>query len=213
MRTDASKRKKTEEEKQQIKALLKCCRKQTAEYECDQKDWADCNEAMQEEKERQQKMEKSNHWVETKLGESSKGGTSTITLKVKMSKGRKIEVVRMETSGQTGEMSQRQDEKVRDESKDEEDKSPAGKEEEHYEAKSYDLPVEFEDPMFELMQEELEEEYDDMTPEQEREMISQLMPRKRAEYREMTKFYQVQVSMTGQGMELRSEMIKERAKR
>ena len=66
--------------------------------------------------------------------------------------------------------------------------------------------------MFELMQEELEEEYDDMTPEQEREMISQLMPRERAEYQQMTKFYQVQASMTGQGMELRSEMIKERAK-
>ena len=67
--------------------------------------------------------------------------------------------------------------------------------------------------MFELMQEELEEEYDDMTPEQEREMTSQPTPRERAEYREMTDFYQVQASMTGQGMELRSEMIKERTER
>ena len=34
-----------------------------------------------------------------------------------------------------------------------------GKEEEHYETKSYDPPVAFEDPVFELMQEEeLEEE-------------------------------------------------------
>ena len=49
----------SEEEKQQIEALLKQCRKQTAEYEHDQKDWADCNKAMQEEKERQQKTEKS----------------------------------------------------------------------------------------------------------------------------------------------------------
>ena len=87
-----------------------------------------------------------------------------------------------------------------------------GKEEEHYETESYDLPVESEDPMFELMQEELEEEYDEMTPEQEREMTSQLTPRERAEYWEMTEFYQVQASVTGQGMELRSEMIKERAK-
>ena len=43
----------SEGEKQQIKVLLKCCRKQTAEYEHDQKDWADCNKAMQEEQERQ----------------------------------------------------------------------------------------------------------------------------------------------------------------
>ena len=63
------------------------------------------------------------------------------------------------------------------------DKSSAGKEEEHYKIESYDPPVESEDPMFELMQEEeLEEEYGEMTPEWEREMISQLIPRERAEY-------------------------------
>ena len=129
-----------------------------------------------------------------------------------MSKGRKIEVVRMETSRQTEETLQGQAEKAKDESIDKKDESSTIKEEEHYEAESYDPPVEFEDPIFELMQEELEEEYDDMTPEQEREMISQLMPRERAEYWEMTKFYQVQASVTGQEMELRSEMIKERAK-
>ena len=56
--------------------------------------------------------------------------------------------------------------------------------------------MEFEDPMFELMQEEeLEEEYGEMTPEQEREMTSQLMPREIAEYWETTKFYQVQASV------------------
>ena len=200
-----------EEEKQWIKALLKCCWKQTAEYECDQKDWADCNKAMQEEKERQQKMEKSSQRVETKLGESSKGETSTSTLEVKTSNRRKIEVVRMETGRQTGKTSQRQAEKAKDKSKDKKDESSTEKEEEHYEVKGYDPPVEFEDPMFELMQQELEQEYDDMTPEQDREMISQLTPRERAEYQEMTEFYQVQASMTAQGMELRSEMI-ERAK-
>ena len=186
--------------------------KQTAEYECDQKDWADHNKAMQEEKERQQKMEKSSQLVETKLGESSKGETSTSALKVKMSKGRKIEVVRMETGRQTAETSQRQAEKVKDKSRDEKDKSSAEKEEEHYEVESYDPPMQFEDPMFELLQEELEEEYDDITPEQEREMISQPTPKERAEYWEMTRFYQVQASVTSQGMQLRSEMIKERAK-
>ena len=76
----------SEEEKQCIEALLKHCRKQTAEYECNQKYWADHNKAMQEEKERQQKMEKGSQWVETELGESSKGETSTSTLKVKTSK-------------------------------------------------------------------------------------------------------------------------------
>ena len=202
----------SEGEKQWIEALLKCCRKETTEYECDQKDWADHNEAMQEEKERQQKTEKSSQWVETKMGESSKGETSTSTLKVKMSKGRKIEVVRMKTGGQTGETSQRQAEKAEGESKDKKDESSTENKEEHYEAESYDPPVEFEDPMFELIQKELEEEYDEMSPEQKREMISQLMPRERAEYQEMTGFYQVQASMTSQGMELRSEMIKERAK-
>ena len=108
--------------------------------------------------------------METELGESSKGETPTSTLKVKTSKGRKIEVVRMETGGQTGETSQKQAEKVKDKSKDKKDKSSTEKEEEDYEVLSYDPPVEFEDPMFELMQ-ELGEEYDDMTLEQEREMI------------------------------------------
>ena len=91
----------SQEEKQQIKALLKCCRRQTMEYEHDQKDWEDCNKAMQEEKERQQKMRESSQQVEPEPGESSKGKASMGTLKVKMSKGRKIEVVRMETSEQT----------------------------------------------------------------------------------------------------------------
>ena len=51
-------------------------------------------------------MEKSSQWVETEPGESSKGETSTSTLKVKMSKGRKIEVIRMETGKQTEKTSQ-----------------------------------------------------------------------------------------------------------
>ena len=119
----------------------------------------------------------------------------------------------METGRQTGKTSQRQAEKAKDESKDKKDESSTEREEEHYQVESYDPLVEFEDPMFELMQEELGEEYDDMTPEQEREVVSQLTPRERAEYQEMTEFYQVQASVTGQGMELRSGMIKERAKR
>ena len=174
----------SEEEKQQIEALLKCCRRQIVEHECDQKDWENHNKAMQEEKERQQKTKESSQQKESKPGESSKRETSTSTLKVKTSKGRKIEVVRMKTSEQTENISQDQAEKAKDELTVKMDKSSARKEEEHYETESYDPPVEFEDPMFELMQEELEEEYDEMTPEQEREMTSQLMPRERAEYQE-----------------------------
>ena len=195
----------SEEEKQQIKALLKHCRRQTVEYECNQEDWEDHNKAMQKEKERQEKTKESSQQVEPEPGESSKGETSTSTLNVRTSKGRKIEVVRMETGEQTERTSQGQAEKAKDKSMVKMDETSVGKEEEHYETESYDPPVEFEDPMFELMQEDLKEEYGEMTPEQEREMISQLMPRERAEYWEMTEFYQVQASMTGQGMELRSE--------
>ena len=54
----------SEEEKQQIEALLKCCRRQTVEYEHDQKDWEDHNKAMQGEKETQQKTKESSQGVE-----------------------------------------------------------------------------------------------------------------------------------------------------
>ena len=47
----------------------------------------------------------------------------------------------------------------------------------HYKTESDNPPIEFEDPMYELMQEEeLEEEYTEMTPEQEEELASQLTP-------------------------------------
>ena len=57
--------------------------------------------------------------------------------------------------------------------------------------------MEFEDPMFELMKgKELEEEYNEMTLEQEEEIIAQLTRRQRVEHQEMTEFYQVQASVT-----------------
>ena len=46
-----------------------------------------------------------------------------------------------------------------------------------------------------------------MTLEQEEEIIAQLTPRERAEHWEMTEFYQVQVSVTSRGMEIRLKMI------
>ena len=55
-------------------------------------------------------------------------------------------------------------------------------------------------------------EYQEMTSEQEEELISQLTPRERAEYREMKEYYQLQASETEQRMELRSALIKEKAR-
>ena len=98
------------------------------------------------------------------------------------------------------------------------DESTIGKDEstekeEHYEAESNEPRVEFEDPIYELMQEEeMEEEYEEMTPEWEKELVSQLTTQERAEYREMSDFYCTQVDVTKQGMELRSTMIKARMK-
>ena len=91
----------TEEERQWIEALLKWCRRQTTEYEHDKKDWQEHGKAMQEEKERQQKKE-SDQQVAPELGESSKEKTSTSTLKVKTSKGKSIEVVKVEADEQVG---------------------------------------------------------------------------------------------------------------
>ena len=51
-----------------------------------------------------------------------------------------------------------------------------------------------------------------MTPEQEEELALQLTPQERAEYREMKEFYRIQADKSGHGMELRSAVIKSRAK-
>ena len=67
--------------------------------------------------------------------------------------------------------------------------------------------------MYELMQEaEMTTEYQEMTAEQEEELISQLTPRERAEYWEMKEYYPLQASEPEQRMELRSAVIKEKAR-
>ena len=124
-------------------------------------------------------------------------------MKVKTSKGKSIEVVRVEADEQVRMMSHGTATRTKDESTIGKDEST--EKEERYEIESDDPPVEFEDPMYELMQEEeMEKEYEEMTPEQEKELISQLTPRERAEHREMSDFYRTQADVTGQGMELRS---------
>ena len=75
------------------------------------------------------------------------------------------------------------------------------------------MQVEFEDQMYELMQEtEMMTEYQEMTSEQEEELVSQLTSRERAEYWEIKEYYQLQASETEQRMELRSAVIKEKAR-
>ena len=55
-------------------------------------------------------------------------------------------------------------------------------------------------------------EYQEMTSEQKEELVSQLTSRERAEYWEMKEYYQLQASETEQRMELRSAVIKEKAR-
>ena len=129
-------------------------------------------------------MKESGQQVKPELGESSGEGTMKSALKVMPSKGKDIVVVKIETDKKSQMTSQDQDEKMKDESVGRVDESPAEEEEEQYDTESFDLPVEFEDPMFELMEgEELEEEYNEMTLKQEKEIIAQLTPSERAEHR------------------------------
>ena len=72
--------------------------------------------------------------------------------------------------------------------------------------------VEFEDQSYELAQTyQLEDEYQDMTAEQEAAEVQTLMPWEQAEYREMTKLHQRQAEMERKIMGL-SHIIKERMK-
>ena len=85
-----------------------------------------------------------------------------------------MKVVQVETGEQTEERTCSMSSEVRDESV-KEDKSTQQKE--HYKTESDNPPFEFEDPMYEFMQEaEIEEEYTEMTQEQEEEFASQLTP-------------------------------------
>ena len=96
---------------------------------------------------------------------------------------------------------------------DESEKNDEPIEQEETRDESDTLPVEFEDQMYKLMQEtEMAMEYQEMTTEQENELVSQLTPREKAEYREMREYYQLQAEETEQGMGLRSAEIKEKAR-
>ena len=144
-----------EEERQKIEVLLRQCRRQTSEIEHDQRDW----EERQAEKEWQQ--QKSGQPASPELGETSRGKVPTSTLKVKSSKRRTMEVVQVGTSEQAEVKPYSMCSEARDKSA---KKDESTQQKEHYETKSDNPPIEFKDPMYELMQEEeIEEEYTEMT--------------------------------------------------
>ena len=137
-------------------------------------------------------------------------------LKVKSQMGKTVEIMQVEVDELAEKKSHELSPEVRDGSKrkDESERKDKPTQQEETENESDTPPIEFEDQMYEFMQEaEMMTEYQEMTPEQEEELILQLTPRERAEYQEMKKYYQLQASETEQGMELRSAVIKETARR
>ena len=146
----------TEEEKQKIEALLKRCRRQTSEIEQDQKDWEERNKAMKVEQEHQWKESQQ---TQPEPGETSGEGSSTSVLKVKSQKGKTVKIVQVEDKP----VEKRSDKSRR---KDESEKRDDPTEQEETEDKSDTPPIEFEDQMYELMQEtEIMTEYQEMTSE------------------------------------------------
>ena len=168
---------------------------------------------MKAEKKCQQR--KDSQQTKPELGETSGEGPSTSTLKVKSQKGKTVEIMQVEEDEPAEKKSHEPSPEIRDKSKrkDESERKDKPTQQEETENESDTPPIEFEDQMYELMQEaEMMTEYQEMTSEQKEELISQLTPRERAEYREMKEYYQLQASETEQGMELRSALVKEKAR-
>ena len=85
-----------------------------------------------------------------------------------------MKVVQVGTSKQAEEKPHSMSSEARDKSA---KKDESTQQNEHYETESDNPSIEFKDPMYELMQkEEIEEEYTEMTLEQEEELASQLRP-------------------------------------
>ena len=140
-------------------------------------------------------------------GKTSGEGLSTSVLKVKSQKGKTVEIMQVEVDKLVEKKSDKSRRKDKSEKKDE----PT--EQEETEDKSDTPPIEFEDQMYKLMQDtEMMTEYQEMTSEQEEELVSQLTLREKAEYQEMEEYYQLQAREMEQGMGLRSAEIKEKAR-
>ena len=156
----------TEEEKQKIETLLKLCRRQTSEIERDQKDWEERHKAMKAEQEHQQRKSQQ---TKPESGETSGEGPSTSILKVKSQKGKTIEIMQVEVD-KPAEKSHKPSPEIGDKSKrkDKSARQDEPTEQEENDNESDTPPVEFEDQMYELMQEtEMMTEYQEMTSEQE----------------------------------------------
>ena len=142
----------TEEEKRKIEALLKRCRRQTSEIERDKKDWEERNKAMKAEQECQQRKSQQ---TKPESGETSGEEPSTSILKVKSQKGKTVEVMQVEVDKRAEKKSHKPSPEIRDESKrkDESERKDEPTQQEETENESNTPPVEFEDQMYELMQE------------------------------------------------------------
>ena len=156
----------------------------------------------------QECQRKQSQQTQPKPGETSGEGSSTSVLKVKSQKGKTVKVIYVKE----GKLIEEEVEESRKEDESEKNDKPI--EQEGTGDESDTLPVEFEDKMYELMQEmEMAMEYQEMTTKQENELVSQLIPREKAKYQEMREYYQLQAKEMEQGVELRSAEIKEKARR
>ena len=152
---------------------------------------------MKAEQECQQR--KDSQQTKPESSETSGEGPSTSILKVKSQKGKTVEITQVEVDEPAKKKSHKLSPEVRDKSKrkDESERKDEPTQQEETENESNTPPIEFEDQMYELMQEaEMTTEYQEMTSEQEEELVSQLTPRERAEYWEMKEYYQLQASET-----------------
>ena len=188
-----------------MEALLKQCRRQTSVIERDQKDWEEMNKAVKAEQECQQRKSQQ---TQPEPGETSREGSSTSILKVKSQKGKTVKIMQVEV----GKLAEKKLDKSK--RKDKLGKKDEPTKQEETEGESDTPPIEFEDQMYELMQEtKMMTDYQEMTSGWEEELVSQLTLREKAEYREMKEYYQLQTREMEQGMELRSAEIKEKARR
>ena len=162
---------------------------------------------MKAEKECQQREDSQK--IKPESGETSGEGPSTSILKVKSKKGRTVEIMQVEVD----ELAKKKFHETSPEVRDESERKDESAQQEETEIERDTPPIEFEDKMYELMQEaEMMTEYQEMTSEQEEELVLQLTPRERAEYQEMKEYYWLQANETEQRMELRSAVIKEKAR-
>ena len=134
----------------------------------------------------QEHQQRKSQQTKPESGETSGEGPSTSILKVKSQKGKTVEIMQVKVDEPAENKSHKPSPEIRDKSKrkNKSERKDEPTQQEEAENESDTPPVEFEDQMYELMQEaEMMAEYQEMTSEQEEELISQLTPRERADTR------------------------------